>query len=122
MAAVQIIASTLRFLLELAFVGALVYWAVVTQPGIVILVVGALALGLVSVTWGLLWGIFIAPHAPPGLRVLAKLIPDLLRFGLGALALSAAGQPLWGVALFTAFVLDRLLLRVFGVPDWAPPS
>jgi hypothetical protein len=114
----QAIASTLRFLLELGLLAAVVYWGIVTQPGVLGWATGAAALAVVS----LIWGIFISPRAPRRLRGVARLIPELVLFGLGALALAlaAAGRPTIGLALFVAFVIDRLLLRLFGVGDWAP--
>ena len=112
----QALASTVRFLLELGLLAAVVYWGVVTQPGWIGWATGAAALVVVSV----IWGTFISPRAPRRLRGVARLVPELVLFGLGALALAAAGRPVVGLALLVAFVLDRFLLRVFGVPDWAP--
>jgi len=112
----QAIASTLRFLLELGLLAAVVYWGIVTQPGVLGWATGAAALAVVS----LIWGIFISPRAPRRLRGVARLVPELVLFGLGAMALAAAGRPTIGLALFVAFVIDRLLLRLFGVRDWAP--
>ena len=112
----QAIASTLRFLLELGLLAAVVYWGIVTQTGVLGWATGAAALAVVS----LIWGIFISPRAPRRFRGVARLVPELVLFGLGALALAAAGRPAIGLALFVAFVIDRLLLRLFGVRDWAP--
>lgn len=112
----QSIATTLRFLLELGLLAAVVYWGIATQPGALGWAIGAASLVIVSVVWGL----FISSRAPRRLHGMARLIPELVLFGLGALALAAAGRPTLGLALFVAFVIDRFLLRVFGTPDWAP--
>ena len=100
----------LRFLLELAAVGAGVYWGLVTGPGLF----GALALALLG--GGLIvavWGAFLAPRAARRLPEPWRFGLELAVFGAAGAALAAAGAVLWGVALVVLFLINRALLSVW---------
>jgi hypothetical protein len=77
---------TLRFLLELAAIGALGYWGFRTGDGPLtkaILGLGAPALAIA------VWGTFVAPKASVAVSDAARLLISLAVFGAAALALSA---------------------------------
>lgn len=97
----------LRFLLELATLGALAYWGFSQgQSWLVRLLVGLGLPGLVAV----LWGAFVSPKAPRRLSDPARLGLELVIFGSGAVALWLAGRPRLAVGLAVLVVLNEVLL------------
>jgi Protein of unknown function (DUF2568) len=76
---------TLRFLLELAAIGALGYWGFRSGSGP--LTKAALGLGAI-----VLWGTFVAPKANVAVADPVRLLLSLAVFGAAALALYATRQ------------------------------
>jgi hypothetical protein len=80
----------LRFLLELAALGAVGYWGVMTGQGLAQQV--ALGLGA-PLAFAVVWGLFVSPKAPRRLAGVSRLALELVLFGAAAAALWTAGQP-----------------------------
>jgi hypothetical protein len=96
----------LRFLLELAALAAVAYWALRTQTGaprVVLAVAAPVALAVV-------WGLFAAPKAPLKGGLGFQLAVEALVFGAATAALFLAGRPVWGVAYAALVVLNRVLV------------
>jgi hypothetical protein len=101
----------LRFLLELATLGALGFWGFQTgtnRPAQVALLVGAPLLAAV------VWGVFVAPASPRELPDPLRLVVELVVFGAATAGLLAAGRPAVGVVFALVVVVNALLLRVWG--------
>jgi hypothetical protein len=87
---------TLRFLLELAAIGALGYWGFRTGTG----PLGKAALGLGTPALAMVvWGAFVAPKASVAVADPGRLLISLAVFGTAALALYATRQDalVWGL-------------------------
>ena len=120
MLALRSVLAVLRFVLELVLVT--VYASFGFRLG------QSLALGLDWVlgilfpaSLVLIWGTFVAPRAPRHLSDPNRLMLELALFFVGMVMLVFRTQAAWGVALFAAFVLDRILLDRLGKPAWAQP-
>lgn len=97
----------LAFFLELWMLFAFGFWGFHTGSGLfakVTLGIGAPLLAAVA------WGLLLAPKAPVRLPAPAHLILTLAFFGVAALALVAAGQPLQAL-IFAALVALNQALR-----------
>ncbi|WP_435318994.1 YrdB family protein [Haloarchaeobius sp. TZWSO28] len=93
-----------RFLLELAGLLALGYWGFRTGGS----TLASLALGLgAPLLAAIVWGTFVSPKARVPLRGEARLAVEVLVFGVAAVALYAAGQPLLAVVFAAVAVVDR---------------
>ncbi|MEU1459203.1 YrdB family protein [Streptomyces sp. NPDC005727] len=94
------------FLLELAVLGAVLYWGI-TRGDTVGFLVGVLGMGLLAE----LWGLFASPRARFKLQGTARLVFELLWFGAGVAALCAAGAPAWAAVLALVCVASKCLAR-----------
>jgi hypothetical protein len=91
----------LRFFLELAALAALAYWG----WGITwVLAVAAPA------AWMALWATFGSPKARVQLPDAQRIAFEAVVFGIAAVALWAAGQPIWAIVLFAAWAANRAVL------------
>jgi hypothetical protein len=101
----------LRFLLELAALGALAYWGFTEFDGVAQWLVGLGAPLIAAVVWGR----FVSPKASHPATDPERLLLELLVFGAGAAALVAADQvasalvlaALVAIHLALTFVLDQ---------------
>ena len=100
----QALNLALRFLLELAALGAMAYWGWTTQEG-ALRVVWAVGLPLLAAA---LWGIFRVPHdpgpAPVAVPGRVRLLLEAVFFGTAVALLADAGRPV------AAGILAALLL------------
>ena len=100
--------AVLAFLLELALLAAMITLAVRLEVPVVVRVLLAILLpGIVVLVWGLL----VAPRARRRLAVRPRFVVQAVLFGLGALALAAAGLPLLAF-VFAVVVAAHLVLRL----------
>jgi hypothetical protein len=100
--------AVLAFLLELALLATMVTLAARLEVPVPIRVLLAVLLpGLVIAVWGLL----VAPRAQRRLAVRPRFVLQAVLFGLGAIALAAAGLPLLAV-VFAVVVAVHLVLRL----------
>jgi len=103
---------TLRFLLELAAIGALGYWGFRTGSG----PIGKAALGIgAPVLAMVVWGTFVAPKASVAVADPVRLLISLAVFGAAAVALYATRQDtlVWVFAGLVA--VNVMLLHGFDV-------
>ena len=106
----QLAAGAVRFLAELASLAALVTWGVHGVGGALGWVLGIAA----PVLFAAVWGAFLAPRAPRRLHDPARLVAEVVLFGLAAIALFAADLPLAGAVYAVVAVLGIVLVR------WGP--
>ena len=107
MQALQATNLAVRFVLELLAVAALAYWGLRSGLAVAPRIVTAVGAPVAVVVF---WGLVAAPHAPVALPGPAKVAVQLLVFAIAAAALAVAHRPVWGMALFTAAVLNAALL------------
>jgi hypothetical protein len=108
---VKIANLALRFLLELCALVALGYWGFKAGGGLIT----KLALGIGSpLLAAVVWGTFLAPRAAVPTPGLLRLVLELGVFGAAAAALYAAGRPALAWALGLAYVINRVLMHVWG--------
>jgi hypothetical protein len=101
----------LRFLLELALLGALAAWGFRAAEG----TVASLALGLgAPLAAAVLWGAFVAPKAPRRLDDPWRLVLEVALFGTGVAALAAAGAPPLGAAFGLVVAANLVAMVAFG--------
>ncbi len=98
----------LRFMLELAMVAAFAAWGFRVADSLwlrVVLGIGAPALAVFA------WGALIAPRAPRRLDDPARLVAEVVLFGLAAAALVLAGLPIWGIVLAVTAAVNIGILQ-----------
>ena len=101
--------STVRFLLELCALLALMYWGIHTGDSMAEgIVIGALAPGAAIFVW---WKL-IAPKSASWLTDTGRFLVEMAVFGLSALALAAAGQTLVAISFAVVAVLNASFLLV----------
>jgi hypothetical protein len=98
----------LRFLLELAALGALAYWGA-TFPGMPTPARAALALGAPAAA-ALFWGALIAPRSPARVPQAVKAVLALGVFMLAALALATRGYRETAAAFALVSLVNAALL------------
>jgi hypothetical protein len=107
---VKVAGLALRFLLELAALGALAYWGFHEFDGAAAILVGIGAPLAAAVAWG----VFVAPkrrvHRGEGLRWLV----ELLVFGAAAVALIDGGAVVVGIVFAVVAVADGIAVRKLG--------
>lgn len=102
---------TLRFLLELAAIGALGYWGFRAGSG----PLGKAALGLGAPVLAIVvWGAFVAPKASVAVAEPVRLLISLGVFGAAALALHASRQDALVCAFAGLVAVNATLLHGFG--------
>ncbi|MDI1457062.1 DUF2568 domain-containing protein [Streptomyces sp. NPDC003388] len=94
------------FLLELAVLGAVLYWGI-TRGGTIGFIFGIGGAGLLAELWGLL----ASPRARFKLHGTARLVFEVLWFGAGAAALYAAGAHAWAAVLAVVCVASKCLAQ-----------
>jgi Protein of unknown function (DUF2568) len=100
----------LRFLLELAVYGAVLYWGLTHLPGLA----RKLAFGLGGpVLLAVLWALFASPRARWPLHGWALVAFEIAWFGAGAAALAAAGQGVAAIALAALYLVNVAFLRAW---------
>ena len=106
----QLAAGAVRFAAELASLAALITWGVHGVGGALgwVLAIAAPAL------FAAVWGAFLAPRAPRRLHDPARLLAEVVLFGLAAIALFAADLPVLGAIYAVLAVLGIVLVR------WGP--
>ena len=96
--------STLRFLLELCALLALMYWGIHTGDSIAEgIVIATLAPGAAIFVW---WKL-VAPKSASWLTDTGRLLVEMAVFGLSALALAAAGQTLLAISFAPTYELAK---------------
>ena len=103
---------TLRFLLELAAIGALGYWGFRTGAG----PLGKAALGLGAPALAIVvWGAFVAPKASVDAPEAVRLLLSLAVFGAAAIALAASHESTIAWAFAGAVAINIALLHGFDI-------
>jgi hypothetical protein len=98
----------LRFLLELCALG---YWGFKTGGSLIT----KLALGIgAPLLAAVVWGAFLSPRAAVPTPGLLRLVLELGVFGSATAALYAAGRPALAWALVVLYVINRVLMYVWG--------
>jgi uncharacterized protein DUF2568 len=108
---VNVAVLVIRFLVELAGIGAFAYWGWQTGPegiGGILLAIGA-ALALIIV-----WAVVVAPKADNRLSQPQRDIVGTVLLLLAAGALAAAGQPTLALVFAAVVVIDWFALVVLG--------
>jgi hypothetical protein len=95
----------LRFLLELALLAAFSYWGLQTQ--------GAALAVVMPLVFATAWGTFLSPKAKVPLPRPARLVLELVVFGLGAAGLLSAGATALGIAFAAVVGLNEALLSAW---------
>ena len=99
----------LKFLLELAVIGALGYWGASLDGRVLAAIVMVVVPGVMVV----LWARWAAPNAPRRLERRNRIPFELTILLAGALALLAAGQAALAGALAATIIVNAVLLSVF---------
>lgn len=100
--------AVLAFLLELGLLAAMITLAVRLDVPVPVRVLLAVLLPGVVIA---IWGFLVAPRAPRRLPVRPRFVAQAMLFGLGALALAAAGLPVLAL-VFAVVVAAHLVLRL----------
>lgn len=99
-----------RFLLELAALGALGYWGARTGHGLA----GKIALSAgVVLAAATAWGLVVAPNATFGSGALLRWGVELTVFACAAGALVATDRPRLAVVLVVVYALNRALMAAW---------
>ena len=106
--------DVIRFMLELATVGAVAHWGWVTGRGVGRAV---LAVAAVVVPFAV-WGTWVAPRAPRRLDDPARMIVEAAVFACGVAALIATHHPVLAVVLAVCAAISMAVVRTREVtPD-----
>jgi Protein of unknown function (DUF2568) len=100
--------AVLAFLLELALLAAMIVLAVRLDAPVPIRVLTAVLLPAAVIV---VWALLVAPRATRRLAVRPRFVLQTVLFGLGAIALAAAGLPVLAV-VFAVVVAAHLVLRL----------
>jgi len=100
----------IRFLLELAMLGAICYWGFKTHSSWALKILFGVGLPLLV---AVLWGVFIAPKAMRPLGGATHLVLELTLLATGPVALFASARPGLGWAFAALLVLNKILLVVW---------
>ncbi len=101
----------LAFFLELGVLAALGYWGFQTGQGTIARI--ALGIGVPAVAV-VVWALFGSPQAVWHLDGALRLLLEVIFFGSAAVALYAVGQHVLGVMFALLFVLNTVLVSVWG--------
>jgi hypothetical protein len=110
MAILKGINLALAFLLELVMLFAFGYWGFQTGDSTIIHVIFGLGLPVIAI---IIWSIYNAPQSKRRLPRTPRTILEVVMFGLGALALAAAGQIIFAVIFIVVVLINQLLLYVW---------
>lgn len=105
----EAVALVVRFFLELGVLASLGYWGIIALAGPARYVLAAVGPVVVIVVWGF----FVSPKAPRRLEDPPRLVVELVVFGAGVAALSAADQPLYAAAFGLVVLVDMLVLMAW---------
>ncbi|MGV9282972.1 YrdB family protein [Streptomyces sp. NPDC003730] len=98
------------FLLELAVYAAVVFWGVAVGDRWPV----ELALGVgAPVVMMSVWALFGSPRAAHPARGGARVVLEVLWFGVGAAASAAAGRPLWAAVFGAVYLVNAALRRLW---------
>jgi hypothetical protein len=100
----------LRFLLELALLGAVGYWGFSEFDGVVAVLAGLGAPLLVAV----IWGTFMSPKAARPVRDPVRIVAEALLFGAGVAALVASDRTTAAIVLAALVMLHLALTFPLG--------
>ena len=104
---VQYAVLAVRFLLELAALGALGYWGFLSGTGLPM----RLLLGICApLAAAVVWGTFIAPKASFPVAVPVRVLLELCVFGSAAAALFAAGRSTLAAVFLAIVLIDTVLI------------
>lgn len=101
--------QVIAFVLELCLLVSLGYWGFQVRPEILLKIV--LGIGL-PIGAAVLWGAFLAPHAPHRLEGFGLAGLKLALFGLGSLVLYHAQHPVLAISLFVVAVISITLASI----------
>jgi hypothetical protein len=99
----------LRFLLELALLGAFAYWGFTATGNTLVNILLGLGAPLLV---GVFWGVFMAPTSSRRATGIAYIILETILFSLATLALVAAGQPVIAGVFAVLFVLNAIAFHL----------
>lgn len=111
MAIIQYGNLALRFILELAALGAFGYWGFNTGSNTIMKWGLGISAPLLAAVF---WGTFEAPRATVKLSSPLQLVLELGFFGLATLSLYKYGQTNLAAALGLIYVINKILLSVWG--------
>lgn len=100
----------LRFMLEMCGLVAVSYWGFQTGSGF--LMKSVLGIGS-PLLMAIIWGIFVSPKAPLQVKGFRRVVPELIIFGVVALALYDVGKPSLAIILATLAVVNSLLMYLW---------
>jgi Protein of unknown function (DUF2568) len=101
----------LAFLLELGVLAALGFWGFHTGSGVLAKI--GLGIGLPALAV-VVWALFGSPQATWHLNGIWRLMLQIVFFGSAAVALYAASQHVLGVVFALLFVINTILVYVWG--------
>jgi hypothetical protein len=100
----------LAFVLELCMLAALAFWGARTGNGVAAKVLLGIGAPLVAIV---IWALFMAPQATFPLPTVAHTALFVAIFGLAAVALASAGQPVLAVVFAVVSALNYVLASVW---------
>ena len=106
----KVASLALRFLLELAALGALAYWGFHEFDGATAILLG-IGAPLVA---ALVWGAFVAPKRRVRRGETLRWLVELLVFAVAAAALIEAGAVVLGIVFAVVAVVDGVVVRKLG--------
>jgi len=101
----------LSFLLELAMLGAVVYWGFAAHRSLTVRLLAGVGLPILLITF---WALFMAPRSPRRIPWPWEPGVALLLFLLAAGLLLLAGRPVLAVVLAALAVLNAVAVYAFG--------
>lgn len=107
MIVVQYAVLAVRFVLELAALGALAYWGFRNGAGLPMKLLLGIGAPLAA---AVVWGTFISPKASVPVAVPVRILLELIIFGSAAAALFAAGRSMLAVVFLILVLIDTVLI------------
>lgn len=111
MTVLRSINMTLRFILELCLLAALAYWGFQLEGGWPLRLLVGIGAPLLAAT---VWGLLVAPKAKRRLADPARFVCELVLFIWGSAALWLAGRPTLAVILLVVYLINRVLVVLWG--------
>lgn len=100
----------LAFALELAVLFSVGLWGFSLSPKLGIKLAAGLGGPLLFIV---LWALFGSPRAPMGLHGFARVVFEIVWFGLGVVALAAAGRTVPAIVFGVLLVLNKVLVQIW---------